>query len=125
MPIESILIAEDDAMLGDLWREAFNRAGHTVNLVRDGREAIAFLHDNELPDVLITDYNMPYADGLEVLHELAKINPEHTVTTVMITANHMVQYAEGADTVADMFLVKPVGFRDMVRLVERLCSIAR
>jgi DNA-binding response OmpR family regulator len=116
----SILIAEDDHMLGDLWRTTFQRAGYAVDIVDDGIKAIDWLHGG-LPDVLILDYNMPGANGLDVLRELIHLDPDNRVLAVMITANHTIQQAPENERI-DMFLQKPMGFKEMLTLVDRLAS---
>jgi DNA-binding response OmpR family regulator len=115
----NILIAEDDSALADLWQAAFRKSGYEVVIANNGQEAIDWLQANPLPDVLIVDYNMPLANGATVLKELAQLDPDSTVTTIMVTANHFVQTDE-IDNQIDMFLVNPVGFREMKTLVERL-----
>ncbi len=116
-----ILIAEDDELLGDLWRRAFALRKYEVELVQDGAEAIAWLQTNPLPDVIVTDHNMPLQTGKDVLRYLRSVDPEHSVVALLITANHIVHDPE-MDDLADMFLVKPVSIRDVVGLVDRLVS---
>lgn len=114
----TILIAEDDKGLADLWQSAFERAGYAVIHVDNGQAAIDWLRANPLPDVLIVDYNMPLANGIVVLRELGKLDGGDAVTTVMVTANHVVEI-DAIQAKIDMFLQKPVGFHDMQTLVER------
>lgn len=120
----TILIAEDDEALADLWQVAFAKDGYAVNLAHDGQQAIDWLHTNPLPDVLIVDYNMPFANGMTVLRELAKLDGADAVTTVMVTANPFAHTDDTEDNI-DMLLQKPVSFRDMRILVERLTQHAR
>ncbi len=115
----TILIAEDDVALADLWVTAFSKAGYDVVLAENGQIAIDWLNANTLPDVVIVDYNMPIATGIAVIHELSNMEGADSVTTVMVTANHLVE-SEAINDQIDMFLQKPVGFREMKTLVARL-----
>ena len=58
----NILIAEDNRVLADVLRFNLVRAGHEVWPYYRGSDAIERLRQ-ELPDVLLTDYQMPGASG--------------------------------------------------------------
>jgi DNA-binding response OmpR family regulator len=114
-----ILIAEDDLALADLWQKAFRKHGYEVDVVGNGNLAIDWLIDNPLPHVLIVDYHMPEKNGLDVIRTLHALDGGHAVTTVMATADHLVERMGQTDHI-DIFLQKPVGFTEMKTLVERL-----
>ena len=117
----TILIVEDDPNLGDLWQHAFSRAGYEVTLLDNGGKGIDWLKSNPLPDVLILDYNMPIANGFQVLQVLQSLPDFERVTTVLISANSALAHSPEITSV-DMFLQKPMGFKEMKTLVERLVN---
>lgn len=114
-----ILIAEDDENLAHLWQSAFKRYGYDVDVVANGDLAIDWLVENPLPDVLIVDYHMPQRNGLDVIRTLHALDGGTAVTTVMATANHLVEQQRETEAI-DILLLKPVGFHDMKTLVERV-----
>jgi CheY-like chemotaxis protein len=114
-----ILIAEDDENLAHLWQSAFKRYGYDVDVVANGDLAIDWLVENPLPDVLIVDYHMPQRNGLDVIRTLHALDGGTAVTTVMATANHLVEQQLETEAI-DILLLKPVGFHDMKTLVERV-----
>lgn len=61
-----ILVIEDDPGVRDLVSRVLTRAGHDVEIATDGREGIQILEDL-VPDVIITDINMPGMDGIELI----------------------------------------------------------
>lgn len=61
-----ILIAEDDAFLGETIRLGLEDHDMSVRWVRDGEEAIRAL-DEDMPMLLLLDLLMPKKDGLAVL----------------------------------------------------------
>lgn len=70
-----ILLAEDNP--GDilLVQQALEEHGvqHDLHIVKDGAEAIKFIakiDENNCPDVVLLDMNLPKIDGSEVLSEL-------------------------------------------------------
>ena len=66
-----ILVIEDDATLRGVLRMHLNASGFTVRVAADATEAIQTILA-DLPDMILSDVNMPYLDGLELRSE------EHT-----------------------------------------------
>ena len=77
-----ILIVDDDRKLLSVMRNIFTEEGHEVDTCSDGLEAINRCVDMKY-DMIITDLMMPGADGLEVLKETRKIDPD--IIVVLIT----------------------------------------
>jgi len=69
----NILVADDDEEIRSVVSAILRRRGHTVELVKNGDEAIKlFALKPGFFDVLITDHNMPLVSGLELVHHLRK-----------------------------------------------------
>ncbi|ALM09668.1 MAG TPA: hypothetical protein DEB30_00740 [Candidatus Peribacter riflensis] len=66
MQTPSILIAEDDAVLREVYVKKFTIAGYNIRAVQNGQEAIQEV-EREKPDIAILDLNMPVLDGFAVL----------------------------------------------------------
>ena len=60
-----ILIAEDDDSMRHFLARELERAGHRVQVVADGVEAIPLLEQQQF-DLLVADIVMPEMDGLEL-----------------------------------------------------------
>lgn len=68
-----ILLAEDDPVNALIVRTLLQRSGHTVRLVNDFGAVADALHapgERPLPELLVTDLNMPGGDGLSMLKHL-------------------------------------------------------
>ncbi len=77
----ALLIAEDDAVLRELYTKKFSLAGYAVHAVENGQLALdAFARVK--PDVLLLDINMPVMDGLTVLERLGN---ERSCPAIMLT----------------------------------------
>jgi two-component system OmpR family response regulator/two-component system response regulator QseB len=115
-----ILLAEDDAMLGDGLRAGLRQAGFQVDWVRDGMAA-----ERELASGVyaagVLDLGLPLKDGLEVLKDL---RTRKIVTPILVlTARDAIpDRVVGLDTGADDYVIKPV---DLIELAARLRSLVR
>jgi len=68
-----ILIVDDDEQLRTMLRMFLQSAGHEVLEASDGRLIGKALEQH--PDLIVTDVLMPGTDGLEVIIELRRKNP--------------------------------------------------
>lgn len=78
-----ILVADDEANIRKTLSLVLEAAGHTVNVVCDGEEALSACRDYH-PDIAFVDLHMPKMEGLEVLSHIRAISPKTAV--VIITA---------------------------------------
>lgn len=63
-----VLVADDEPDISDTVRDIvnFHNGDHVVTVVADGRAAITALYEGDF-DLVITDWDMPEADGMAVL----------------------------------------------------------
>ncbi len=78
-----LLIVDDKENMRTLLKDALDGKGYEVTTAKDGAEAIALIAD-AVYDLVITDFNMPHANGLEVL-KAAKSRSTAT-EVILITA---------------------------------------
>ncbi|WP_312908283.1 response regulator [Natronosalvus caseinilyticus] len=119
-----ILLVEDN--LGDirLTREAFKSAKQKVALqtVTNGDDAVEFLRtssDNELPDLILLDLNLPGRDGCEVL-EMIRDDPRlKPLPVLMLTSSEAEEdVARCYDARANAYLTKPTDPAKFISLVD-------
>ena len=65
----SILIAEDDTLIRDVYVEMLKNAGFAVDEAKDGKEALEKLTAGGY-DLVLLDIIMPFIDGLGILQTL-------------------------------------------------------
>jgi two-component system response regulator HydG len=111
-----ILIADDKENITKLFRRILP-PGYEVLTAEDGTHALALAAAGDL-DVIVTDLRMPGADGLTVLREAKRFQPD--VEVILMTGFGTVQTAvtamkEGAFD----YLSKPFDPDEAVLLVER------
>lgn len=71
--MQTILIIDDDAAIGNLEQEILERAGYAVLRAYSGTEALVLLKDSR-PDLVLLDLMLPGLSGEEVLPQLQGIS---------------------------------------------------
>lgn len=112
-----ILIADDDHDLLDLIAFTFTQSGFAVVKAHNGKDALQ-LFNNESPDLVMLDINMPGANGFEVC---AKIREQSRVPVMMLTVRGEEEdLVKALELGADDYLNKPFSPRTLIARVKAL-----
>ena len=112
-----ILIADDDHDLLELIAFTFTQSGFAVVKAHDGNAALQ-LFNNESPDLVMLDINMPGANGFEVC---AKIREHSRVPVMMLTVRGEEEdLVKALELGADDYLNKPFSPRTLIARVKAL-----
>jgi CheY-like chemotaxis protein len=119
----SILIAEDNLVMANVLRFNLERAGFQVTLARTGTEAIAAATTKAF-DLVITDYQMPGANGEEVCHAVRSSPLNSGVPLVLCTAKGFELDGEQLKSHLQIsaLLSKPFSPVGVIRLVSDLLA---
>lgn len=118
--MQTILIIDDDAAIGNLEQEVLERAGYAVLRAYSGTEALLLLKDSR-PDLVLLDLMLPGQSGEEVLPQLQGIS------VIVVSAKTAVQDKVGLllGGAAD-YLTKPFDTKELLaRVAVRLREAAR
>lgn len=118
--MQTILIIEDDHTLLEGLQIFLEMEGYRTLTATNGDDGLARARRFR-PDIILTNYQMPGADGLEVVREIrADPSLAHT-PVVFITANHQLSVRdEAAQAGADCFLRKPFSTYDLMEKIKGL-----
>lgn len=101
-----ILYVEDEELLREITLETIKRVAKKVIVAQNGEEGL-ILYKKFLPDIVITDINMPKMDGLEMAKEIRDINSSQSI--IFLTAYTNSEYMlKALDLQADGYITKPV-----------------
>src|ERR1700686_1736540 len=106
--MSTILLVDDDP--DSLWslQLILEGGGHRVILAGDGQSALEKAgRRRRLPDVIVTDWNMPYMDGI-TLCETLKCYPALAEIPVVMTSGQLPP--SGKSSLWNLFLSKPTDF---------------
>ncbi len=113
-----ILIVDDEEIVRESLSEWLAKDGYTVATAEDGPTAIARLN-RERWSILLIDMKMPGMDGLQVLQEATKIQPE--VVAIIMTAYATVDTAVSAIKLgAYDYIVKPFDPEELSLMVDKI-----
>ncbi|MCX5790190.1 MAG: hybrid sensor histidine kinase/response regulator [Elusimicrobia bacterium] len=115
-PKGRILIVDDDAHLRDSLRDNLELDGYEVDEAGTGAEALAAAAKGF--DVILMDFNLPDATGIDVIHSIRKTDTDSQI--LMLTAHASLDAALRAiqEAVYD-FLTKPVDFDHLKRAIAK------
>lgn len=115
-----ILLAEDDALLGDGLRAGLRQRGFQVDWVRSGDVAERELRGQPY-EAAVLDLGLPRMDGMEVLAAVRRAGV--SVPVLVLTARDAIpDRIGGLDAGADDYVIKPV---DLDELAARLRALVR
>ena len=117
-----VLIIEDEPQILDTLREILIRQGHRVDTAADGWRGLemALKHDY---NVVLSDFRMPYLDGLGLYQALQRKRPKMIKRLAFITGDTLA--AEIQSFIADTrlpYLEKPFLPDDVLRLLSQIAE---
>jgi PAS domain S-box-containing protein len=115
-----ILLAEDHVLNQMMIRVMLEAAGHQVEVVDDGLQAVAAVRSKPY-DVVLMDISMPELDGVQATRRIRELDgPESQVPIIALTANAMKGDREKflAAGMSD-YLSKPVHIKSLIMALER------
>jgi len=118
-----ILIVDDSLTVRNSLAELVSDAGYKPILARDGLEALKEL-DKDLPDLVLTDLEMPRMNGLELASYIRTNSRLSALPVVMITSRTMQKHREQSmASGVNAYVTKPYVPEDlMVLLSEQIRS---
>ena len=117
-----ILVVDDEPDLEPLMLQRMRRdirAGrYKFVFAQNGVEALEKLHQDDEIDMVLSDINMPQMDGLTLLEQIPKVDPN--IRSVIISAyGDMKNIRTAMNRGAFDFVTKPVDFEDLQVTIDR------
>jgi CheY-like chemotaxis protein len=126
-----ILLGEDDIDDQELLKEVFTSVDSSIRLLfaNTGEQILTVLNklkDEQLPCLIVLDYNMPVLNGADILKEL---NQESRYTGIP----RIIWSTSGSDTFkntclalgASDYLIKPSNLKEMANIVRYMLSVCK
>ncbi len=112
-----ILVVDDEIISVTIIKSVLEQAGHSVSTANDGESALDVIKRVKF-DIVLTDFNMPGMNGIELTKEIIKFAPDSVV--ILITAFISIRAAvESIKLGAFDYLTKPVDKEELLLSVKR------
>ncbi|MHB8899819.1 MAG: GGDEF domain-containing response regulator, partial [Thermoguttaceae bacterium] len=123
-----ILVVDDDPAMRRLVARWLECDGYPVDQAANGVEALAAI-EASCPDMLITDWNMPQMDGMELCERVRSMRlPNYVYILFLTVRSDENELVKGLDVGADEFIRKPIHREELlarVRAGERIVALER
>ena len=119
---QSILVVDDDQHIRDVVCFALNKAGMTTRAAADGAEGLRLAQEEE-PDLLVLDINMPEMDGLEVCRRIRQTS--EVPILFLSSRDDEIDRVLGLELGADDYVTKPFSPRELVARINAILKRSR
>ncbi len=117
---DRLLIVEDDPAQRQLIEEILNHAGFSTRVSPSAENALTLI-DEEIPDLVLSDWRLPGESGLDLLRRVKAQTAD--VAFIMMTAYGTISNAVAAVRAgADDYLTKPFERQALLLAIERTLS---
>jgi two-component system alkaline phosphatase synthesis response regulator PhoP len=120
MSEKKALIVDDEIHIIQVVAIKLRNNGFEVVTANDGQEALEAALEHK-PDVIVTDYQMPVMDGLELIENLRKQEQTAQIPVIMLTAR---DFSIEPETIEQLkisaCLSKPFSPRELLEKVEEV-----
>lgn len=117
-----VLLVEDEASILSALSLLLELEGYRVTEATDGRQALAVLA-RERPDVIITDFMMPFMNGEEMVRQIRSEARLRDIPIVLMSA--VSPRDAGLVGVVDAYLRKPPDVEELFGLIARAVAGGR
>ena len=116
-----ILLVEDDIDVAAVTKELLLEEGYEVSWSQDGLQALRFMEEQRLPDLILLDLMMPRMSGTQFLQEFSKLQLPRKIPVLILSAGRNVEIV-AMQVGADGFLVKPFDVEKLLETISRHLS---
>jgi len=116
----TLLVVDDDSVFRQLEARALSEQGYKVLQAASAEEALRLAAKTPRLDLLLTDFNIPGADGLELSQQIRHLHPTAPVLVVTGALPLAQQRAKDLDRFA--LLEKSSSFDELLEQVRKLLT---
>lgn len=117
----AILVVDDDTDICNLLQQGLRGFGHEIVLFNNGAEALQWLNDRRIVDLIISDFVMPGMDGIAFFVQAHRHCPD--AKRLLLTGAQDFKAFEYAllNHQIDLYIAKPCSLASLRQEIRRLC----
>ena len=117
---QRIMVVEDETGLAEMYRIGLERNGYSVQLMREVVSAIRALN-RYTPSAIVLDLMLPGIRGIELCRYVRRDTECPDIPIIIVSAlRDEIVTKEIMDAGADVFMTKPLDWRELVRVISSL-----
>jgi signal transduction histidine kinase/DNA-binding response OmpR family regulator len=117
---EAILLVDDEPSILKLGSRLLERRGYTVHTASNGRDALAFVHQNQSRvDLIVSDMTMPKMTGLDLAENLMK-QGSRIPLIIMTGYSRMLSSQKAAGLGISAVVSKPLSDQNLISTVRKI-----
>jgi len=115
-----ILLVEDAEEISSLLEYLLKRAGFTVAIARDGKQAVEYIAREAPVDLAILDILLPYFSGFDLVEKIRHSDTWKAVPIVMLTAKAQEKdIVRALEMGANDYILKPFQPNEVIARLRR------
>lgn len=112
--MKKIMLVDDEMHVLRILKLSLEKQGYDIDTYNNGQDALNALQQQQ-PDVLITDIQMPRMTGEELCKQIRIEFPDRHFLIVVLTSRTEIEHREWSSSFDNLqFLEKPVSMRNLV-----------
>lgn len=120
--MKKILIADDEPHVSMILKQFLERASYQVRTVQNGQQALTQIAD-DMPDIVITDVQMPKMNGIELCETINRDFPELQALIIVMTSRTDSDIRTWAEPYEHIELMeKPLSMRNLTNRLNEFFS---
>jgi PAS domain S-box-containing protein len=121
-----ILVVDDNLDILSIVSRLLREAGYEVTEAATGQQCLQ-LAQEEKPDIILLDVNLPDVDGIEVCRRIKADPPLSKILIAHLSATNTSSESQvaGLEAGADAYIVHPVSHRELLARVRALARLKR
>jgi len=116
MSQKTILVADDEAPIREIFGEFYRQAGYMVRTAENGEQALALLEEESI-EVMFLDLRMPGMGGIELCRKIRENNPIACIYAVTGNAT-FIELSSCREAGFDDYFTKPVDGKMLLKAAE-------
>jgi YesN/AraC family two-component response regulator len=112
----SVVIVDDDEAILDSLKTGLSLQGYDCETATNGKSALELIRNTSF-EVMITDFDMPHMNGLELTKRVKELKPDMKVI-VIIGYSEKFSHDEAIALGVSDLLEKPFGFRELINKIK-------
>jgi len=118
--MKCILIVDDFKNTRYVTRMMLERNNYEVLEAEDGQHALNVLGGDKTVDLVVTDYNMPIMNGVELVEKMREMTAYKYIPVILLTTETDDKKKERANKAGITgWVVKPFDFKKFLTIIEK------